>query len=210
MELQVGSILEGKVTSITKFGAFVALDNGKSGLVHISEIANTFVNDVHDYLQEGQAVKVLVLRIPYAWVAHETADTIADCDVVSEVLGISICKNLFLCNRQKTAFYLLTMPGGKPFQTKVLSAQLGTTRLSFAPPELMESMLRCTPGSASVLGLAYDTERRVRLVMDRAVHDAAWFGCHPCKNDASLRLRTEDLLHVFLPHTGHDVTVVDL
>ena len=57
------------------------------------------------------------LHIPYAWVAHETADTIADCDVVSEVLGISICKNLFLCNRQKTAFYLLTMPGGKPFQT---------------------------------------------------------------------------------------------
>ena len=150
------------------------------------------------------------LHIPYAWVAHETADTIADCDVVSEVLGISICKNLFLCNRQKTAFYLLTMPGDKPFQTKVLSAQLGTTRLSFAPPEEMESMLRCTPGSASVLGLAYDTERRVRLVMDRAVHDAEWFGCHPCKNDASLRLRTEDLLRVFLPHTGHDVTVVAL
>ena len=96
------------------------------------------------------------------------------------------------------------------FQTKVLSHQLGTTRLSFAPPELMESMLRCTPGSASVLGLAYDTEHRVRLVMDRAVHDADWFGCHPCKNDASLRLRTEDLLRVFLPHTGHDVTVVDL
>ena len=71
-------------------------------------------------------------------------------------------------------------------------------------------MLRCTPGSASVLGLAYDTAHRVQLVMDRAVHDAAWFGCHPCKNDASLRLRTEDLLRVFLPHTGHDVTVVDL
>ena len=61
MEPQVGSILEGKVTSITKFGAFVALANGKSGLVHISEIANSFVNDVHDFLQEGQTVKVLVL-----------------------------------------------------------------------------------------------------------------------------------------------------
>ena len=61
MELQVGSILEGKVTTITKFGAFVALEGGKSGLVHISEIANTFVNDVHDFLQEGQTVKVLVL-----------------------------------------------------------------------------------------------------------------------------------------------------
>ena len=61
MELQVGSILEGKVTTITKFGAFVALEGGKSGLVHISEIANTFVNDVHDFLQEGQTVKVMVL-----------------------------------------------------------------------------------------------------------------------------------------------------
>ena len=150
------------------------------------------------------------LQIPYWRVDHDVTATIEACHGVDAILDIDICKNLFLCNRQKTAFYLLTMPGGKPFQTKVLSAQLGTTRLSFAPPELMESMLRCTPGSASVLGLAYDTERRVRLVMDRAVHDAAWFGCHPCKNDASLRLRTEDLLHVFLPHTGHDVTVVDL
>lgn len=150
------------------------------------------------------------LGVPYERVDHAPAMTMEVCQEIDRVLNAVICKNLFLCNRQKTAFYLLTMPGGKPFQTKVLSAQLGTTRLSFAPPELMESMLRCTPGSASVLGLAYDTERRVRLVMDRAVHDAAWFGCHPCKNDASLRLRTEDLLHVFLPHTGHDVTVVDL
>ena len=61
MEPQVGSILEGKVTSIMKFGAFVALEGGGSGLVHISEIANTFVEDVHDHLQTGQAVKVLVL-----------------------------------------------------------------------------------------------------------------------------------------------------
>ena len=150
------------------------------------------------------------LGVPYERVDHAPAMTMEVCQEIDCVLNAVICKNLFLCNRQKTASYLLTMPGGKPFQTKVLSAQLGTTRLSFAPPELMESMLRCTPGSASVLGLAYDTERRVRLVMDRAVHDAAWFGCHPCKNDASLRLRTEDLLHVFLPHTGHDVTVVDL
>ena len=157
---------------------------------------------VYDKLEE--------LGIEFARVDHDHADTMEDCLKIESILGAKICKNLFLCNRQKTAFYLLTMPGGKPFQTKVLSAQLGTTRLSFAPPELMGSMLRCTPGSASVLGLAYDTERRVRLVMDRAVHDAAWFGCHPCKNDASLRLRTEDLLHVFLPHTGHDVTVVDL
>ena len=150
------------------------------------------------------------LGISYTWVSHDEANTIEDCADVSAALGISICKNLLLCNRQKTDFYLLTMPGDKPFQTKVLSRQLGTARLSFAPAELMEGLIGCAPGSASVLGLAYDTEHRVRLLMDREVYETAWFGCHPCKNDASLRIRTEDLLRVFLPHTGHDVTVVDL
>ena len=176
------------------------------------EIQNGRPADESGRLPKEIAVYNLLERldIPFARADHAAAFTMEACESISAALQTPVCKNLFLCNRQKTAFYLLTMPGGKPFQTKVLSAQLGTTRLSFAPPELMESMLRCTPGSASVLGLAYDTERRVRLVMDRAVHDAAWFGCHPCKNDASLRLRTEDLLHVFLPHTGHDVTVVDL
>ena len=74
------------------------------------------------------------LHIPYAWVAHETADTIADCDVVSEVLGISICKNLFLCNRQETAFYLLMIPDTKVFHTKDLSAQIGSSAPNWAPP----------------------------------------------------------------------------
>ena len=63
MQLQVGMVIEGKVTGITKFGAFVALPEGKSGLVHISEIANTFVNDVHDYVQDGQTVKVKIIGI---------------------------------------------------------------------------------------------------------------------------------------------------
>ena len=175
----------------------------------VSEIYNTAPTQGPEKVLESFAL-LNQLHIPYSRVEHEPAETMEACAAISDALGIRICKNLFLCNRQKTDFYLLTMPEDKPFHTKDLSAQIGSSRLSFAPPELMESMLRCTPGSASVLGLAYDTERRVRLVMDRAVHDAAWFGCHPCKNDASLRLRTEDLLHVFLPHTGHDVTVVDL
>ena len=123
------------------------------------------------------------LHIPYAWVAHETADTIADCDVVSEVLGISICKNLFLCNRQKTAFYLLTMPGGKPFQTKVLSAQLGTTRLSFAPPELMEELIRCTPGSA---GPRCDGGGPVTASMEKRGPDRSSFSVFPQWGEVSL------------------------
>lgn len=63
MEFGVGNILEGKVTGITKFGAFVSLGENKSGLVHISEIANTYVNDIHEHLQEGQSVKVKILAV---------------------------------------------------------------------------------------------------------------------------------------------------
>ena len=119
------------------------------------------------------------LHIPYAWVAHETADTIADCDVVSEVLGISICKNLFLCNRQKTSFYLLLMPGDKPFHTKEITSQLGCARLSFAKEEALEQLLHLTPGSATIFGLMYDTENQVQLVVDQELLREPYFGCHP-------------------------------
>ncbi len=149
------------------------------------------------------------LGIPYTWVAHDVANTIEDCAAVDAALGISICKNLFLCNRQKTEFYLLAMPGDKLFQTKELSRQLGTARLSFAPPERMEELLGCAPGSASVLGMAYDKSHQVHLLMDREVYESEWFGCHPCKSDATLRIQTRDLLNIFFPYTGHPVTVVD-
>ena len=149
------------------------------------------------------------LGIPYTWVAHDMANTIEDCAAVDAALGISICKNLFLCNRQKTEFYQLAMPGDKLFQTKELSRQLGTARLSFAPPERMEELLGCAPGSASVLGMAYDKSHQVHLLMDREVYESEWFGCHPCKSDATLRIQTRDLLNIFFPYTGHPVTVVD-
>ena len=133
-----------------------------------------------------------------------------DCAAVGKALEGTICKNLFLCNRQQTAFYLLTMPGDKPFHTKDLSAQIGSPRLSFAPPEKMEELLNTHPGSASVMGLLFDTEHRVQLVMDRDVYDAEYFCCHPCDNHGSLKIKTSDLLTKFLPHVGHEPIVVDL
>ena len=150
------------------------------------------------------------LGIPYTWVAHDMANTIEDCAAVDAALGISICKNLFLCNRQKTEFYLLAMPGDKLFQTKELSRQLGTARLSFAPPERMEELLGCAPGSASVLGMAYDKSHQVHLLMDREVYESEWFGCHPCKSDATLRIQTRDLLNIFFPYTGHPLSLIHI
>ena len=121
-----------------------------------------------------------------------------------------MCKNLFLCNRQKTAFYLLLMPGAKPFHTKELSGQLGVARLSFADAEAMEKYLNITPGAVSVMGLMNDCGNHVRLLIDRDLLTAADFGCHPCVNTSSLRLTTVDLLTKFLPAVHHDYTPVSL
>ena len=176
----------------------------------ISEAYTTAPADARCAAEAAAFAKLEELHIPYTRVEHDIANTMEDCALISDVLGIRICKNLVLCNRQKTAFYLLTMPEDKPFVTKNLSKQIGSSRLSFAPAEDMEQLIGCTPGSASVLGLMHDTEHRVKLLMDKEVYEAEWFGCHPCKNDGSLRMKTADLLNVFLPHTGHDVTVVEL
>lgn len=150
------------------------------------------------------------LRIPFTRVDHDTAETMEDCVAIGEKLGADICKNLVLTPRNKSAFYLLCMPGDKPFSTKDFSKQIGSSRLSFASPEDMAELLGVQPGSASILALMNDTDHRVRLCVERSVWDAEWFGCHPCRNTSSLRLKTIDLKTVFLPYTGHEATVVDL
>lgn len=150
------------------------------------------------------------LEISYQRVDHEAAATVDDCHGVDEALGIHICKNLFLCNRQKTDFYLLMMPGLKKFKTKELSAQLGVSRLSFAEAEYMEEFLDITPGSVSVMGLMNDKEHRVRLLIDSELLQDEFVGCHPCVNTSSLKLRMKDILEKFLPYVGHGYTVVEL
>ena len=161
--------------------------------------------------QEAAAFDLLErLGIDYDRVSSDPADNMEKCAAVSEALGVPICKNLFLCNRQKTQFYLLAMGPDKPFHTKDLSQQIGSARLSFAPEEKLWELLRCTPGSATVLGLMNDQDHQVRLLMEREVYEAEYFSCHPCICTSSLKLKTADILHKLLPHTGHEVTVVDL
>ncbi len=150
------------------------------------------------------------LGITYDRVDHEEAMTMEACEEVDRVLGTAMCKNLLLCNRQKTDFYLLAMPGDKPFKTKDLSGQLGIARLSFAPGEYMEEYLDITPGSLSVLGVMNDRDHKVRLLIDEEIMGTEYFGCHPCVNTSSLRIKTGDLLEKFFPVTRHEVTVVNL
>lgn len=161
--------------------------------------------------QESAAFDLLdTLGIDYDRVSHDAAFNMELCADVSAVLGVSVCKNLFLCNRQKTSFYLLCMPPDKPFHTKDLSAQINSSRLSFAPEDSLWELLHCHHGSATVLGLANDTEHRVQLLLDREVYDAPYMSCHPCICTSTLKLKTSDVLTRLLPHTGHTPIVVDL
>ena len=156
------------------------------------------------------------LGINYQRIDHEAAMTMEACEEIDRTLSegeensVSICKNLFLCNRQETEFYLLLIPGDKPFKTKYLSAQIGSSRLSFAKPEYMEKYLDITPGSVSVLGLMNDHEKKVRLLIDEDVLKDEYFGCHPCINTSSLKIRMEDLTEKIIPAMGHEPTTVRL
>ena len=132
------------------------------------------------------------------------------CEKIDAVLNVRICKNLFLCNRQKTKFYLLVMPGDKPFKTKELSGQMGISRLSFADESFMTELLDLYPGSVSVLGLMNDKEHRVQLVMDEDVLKEKYFGCHPCVNTSSLRFKTKDLVDKVIPALGAEPITVHL
>ena len=150
------------------------------------------------------------LGIKYFRTDHGPADTMEACHEIDAVLETLVCKNLFLCNRQQTQFYLLMMPGDKPFKTKDLSKQIDSARLSFASPKYMEEFLHISPGSVSIMGLMNDTENRVQLLVDKPVIESEDLGCHPCVNTSSLKMRTKDVFEKFLPAVHHEAIVVDL
>lgn len=161
--------------------------------------------------KENRTYELLdILGISYARLDHDATGSIEDCHEVDQLLQIKICKNLFLCNAQKTKFYLLMMPGDKMFKTKDLSAQINSARLSFASAEYMEEYLDITPGSVSILGLMNDTQNQVQLLIDKDVLKDEYIGCHPCINTSSLRIRTEDILNKFLPFIHHEPVQVEL
>ena len=159
---------------------------------------------VYDFLDK--------LGIAYQRVDHEAAMTMEACEEIDRTLGddTTNCKNLFLCNRQETNFYLLLMPGDKPFKTKDLSAQIHSARLSFAKPEYMEKYLDITPGSVSIMGLMNEHENKVQLLIDEDVMKEPYFGCHPCINTSSLKFTTDALKNKVIPALGHEPIMVKL
>lgn len=150
------------------------------------------------------------LGIEYKRTDHEPANNMEACNEIDAVLGVLICKNLFLCNRQKTSYYLLMMPGDKKFKTKELSSQIHSARLSFASPEDMLKYLDIEPGAVSIMGLMNDRDHVVQLLVDEDVLKGEYIGCHPCVCTSSLKMRTQDVIEKFLPATGHAYVTVHL
>jgi len=150
------------------------------------------------------------LGIDYDRIDHEALETMEACAGVDELFGVTMCKNLFLCNSQRTSFYLLLMPAYKKFKTKDLSKQIGSARLSFAEKEYMEEFLDITPGSVSVMGLMNDKKGKVQLLIDREFMEDEYIACHPCINTSSIKLKMKDLMEKFLPYTKHEAILVEL
>ena len=150
------------------------------------------------------------LDIAYDRIDHEAADNMEACREIDRVLCATICKNLFLCNRQKTDFYLLMIRSDKQFKTKDISSQIGSSRLSFAEPEYLSAYLDLTPGSVSVLGLMNDKNKSVKLLIDKDVIEGEYIGCHPCINTSSIRFKTEDFTDKLLPHLDHTPIYVNV
>lgn len=150
------------------------------------------------------------LKIEYWRVDHEPLETMEACQEVDQALEVDICKSLFLCNAQKTDFYLLLMPGDKKFKTKDLSKQIGSARLSFADADAMEKYMDLTPGSVSVMGLMNDKAHNVQLIIDKDLLQHDYMAFHPCINTSSIKISTEDILNVFLPEIGHKPIMVSL
>lgn len=151
-----------------------------------------------------------LLGISYQRTDHEATDTMEECNEIDSILGVVICKNLFLSNKQATKFYLLMMPGTKVFKTKEVSHQIGSTRLSFASPDDMMKLLGLEPGSVSIMGLMNDHDNAVQLLIDEDVLKDDYIGCHPCVNTSSLKIKTSDIIEKYLPAVKHDYITVRL
>ena len=150
------------------------------------------------------------LSIPFFRIDHEPVHTMEDCQAIDRALGGEICKNLFLCNTQKTRFYLLMIREDKSFITRDVSRQLGVSRLTFGPPEEMEKLLHLSPGAVSPMGLLFESARDVQLIIDEDIKKADQLGCHPCVNTASIRLAMDDFFNRFLPAAGHAPVFVNI
>jgi len=153
---------------------------------------------------------ISAMGIGYKYAEHAAAATMDDCAEVAKALGAVMPKNIFLCPRNQSQFFLLiTRPEAK-YKTSDISKQLGVSRLSFGPSEKLYEFMQTLPGAISPMGLLFDEERKVSLAIDSALKDAELLAFHPCVNTMSLAITGEDFYGKFLPMLGIEPTFVEI
>lgn len=178
--------------------------------MYISEIMTTAPEDERGALETRVYQELERLNIRYERVDNDTVETMEECVEISDKLGAEIRKTIVVCNRQKTEFYLVILPAGKRFDSKLFAAMMRTARVSFASPEDMEKVIGLTPGEASVMGVLNDAEGRVQVVIDKKVADDEWFACNPGSNNTHIKFRTSQLINNFLPAQKHKPEIIML
>ncbi len=143
--------------------------------------------------------KLDALHISYDYIEHDAAAHMDECRAIEEKLGVMVPRNLFLTTRRQGGFYLYVLRPDAPFRSGDVSRQAGTSRLCFAGEDALYDHLRVRPGSVTPLGLIFDADDGVTLLMDRALCDEARLIFHPCVNTASVAMSTRDFLEIFLP-----------
>jgi len=177
-------------------------------MFYVSDIKNTRPETCRTALQEQVYDTLDRLRIPYERVDTDEAVTMADCTVINEKLDMKMVKTLFLCNRQKSSFFLFITRGDKPFRTKEFSQSLGVSRVSFAPAELMNKMLQTKAGAATVFSALLDPDKKIAVIFDSDILQETWYGCSDGTTTGHLKIKTADILQVFLPFTRHEAAVI--
>ncbi len=150
------------------------------------------------------------LGIKYGHMKHGPVFKMTDLDDVSVLLGAPFFKNLLICNRQKTEFFLLLLDGDKPFKTSLVSKLLGASRLSFADEDDLKRLLGVQSGGANPISLMFDEQKLVKLAVDSDILRREYVCLHPCTNRESIKIRTVDLMEHVLPATGHEPIVLDI
>lgn len=178
--------------------------------MYISEITDQAPADAGGALETKVYETLHKLNIPFQRVDNDPVEAMEECGEIGERLGAEIRKTIVLCNRKKTLFYLCVLPAGKHFDTKTFCERTGAPRVSFASGKSMQAKLGVSPGSATIMGVLNDPDRAVQVVIDKEVAEAKWFACNPGANTAHIRVKTEQLLSVFLPHVSHRAMIVPL
>lgn len=179
-------------------------------MFYVSDIQSTAPQEYGNGLQNRVYSTLAQLQIPYQRVDTDEAITMEDCVEINRKLQMEMVKTLFLCNRQKDDFYLFITKGDKPFRSKDFSTALDIPRVSFAPADLMETMLGTKIGAATVFSCLLDTQNKVRIVFDADVLKSEWYGCSDGTTTGYMKVHTDDIVHKLLSFSNHKPFVIEV